>query len=132
MVVAPAQRVLVDWDFAAHGIWTILSAEELSAPAPAGRWAPREPGIERPRPWSDRLSTDLLDALQEWNDAGEAIIGRGGSTAGPELDAFWTRAGELAERTQQELGPGYEVLCMTPGGAWRWVAPWSQRAPRLS
>lgn len=126
--MALPQRVLIDWDFGAHGIWKILSTEELSAPpAPGGKWAPFERAMDAPRPWSDRLSIDLLDALQEWNDAGEAILGRGKPTTGPDLDAFWTRAAELAEGTQQELGPGYEVLHVIPGGAWQWVQPPSQR-----
>lgn len=42
------------------------------------------------------------------------LLGRGNPTAGPELDAFWTRATALAERAQQEPGPGYEVLHVMP------------------
>jgi hypothetical protein len=58
---------MIDWDWSAHGIWTILSAEELSAPAPAGRWygANLQTPVQRARPWSDKLPTDLLDALQD-------------------------------------------------------------------
>jgi hypothetical protein len=120
------QRVLIDWDFAAHGIWSIRSAEELSAPAPPGRWMPwTDTVIERPRPWSHLLSSALLDALQEWNDTGEALFGPGGkpADAGHEIEGFWELAAELAERTQQELGPHYEVLYQTPQDAWRWVRP---------
>ena len=47
--------------------------------------------------------------------------GRDRSRVGPELDKFWALAAELAERTQQELGLGYEVLYQTPQGGWRWV-----------
>lgn len=36
-----------------------------------------------------------------------------------------TRSGRVPrswpERTQRELGPGYEDLYVTPEGAWRWV-----------
>lgn len=47
------------------------------------------------------LSRGLLDALQEWNDAGETL-----------------------------LGPGYDVLYQTPEGAWRWVLPPAARTHR--
>jgi hypothetical protein len=114
------QRVLIDWDYAAHGIWRILSAEALSAPEPQGSWGPRkDAAVHHPRPWSDLLSSGLLDGLQDWNDTGEMLLGPRGDRlrVGPELDAFWALAAELARRTQQELGPGYEVLYHTPEGA---------------
>ena len=38
IVASAVKRVLIDWDWGASGIWTILSAEELSAPGPAGSW----------------------------------------------------------------------------------------------
>jgi hypothetical protein len=118
------RRVLIDWDFAGHGIWTILSTEELHAPAPPGRWGSAPSAArQRARPWSDLLSIALLDALQEWNDTGETLLGRHPEPDGAQHDAFWALAAELAERTQQELGAGYEVLHLTPGGAWRWVRP---------
>jgi hypothetical protein len=117
--------VLIDWDWGAHGIWTILSPEELTAPAPAGAWFSYErPASEQSprRPWSDELSADLLDALQEWNDQGGRLF----HYAEPELDerdgkrqmaAFRSRAAELAAWTQRELGPDYEVLFVTADGA---------------
>jgi hypothetical protein len=37
-VASSTRRVLIDWDWGAHGIWTILSAEEISAPPQGGRW----------------------------------------------------------------------------------------------
>jgi hypothetical protein len=40
--VETPQRVLIDWDYAAHGIWRILSAETLSAPERQGSWGPRK------------------------------------------------------------------------------------------
>jgi hypothetical protein len=120
------RRVLIDWDYAAHGIWRILSAEALSAPAPGGSWGSRkDTAADRQRPWSGLLSSGLLDALQDWNATGETLLGPGRDRfrVGPELDKFWALAAELAERTQQELGLGYEVLYQTPQGAWRWVLP---------
>jgi hypothetical protein len=127
------QRVLIDWDYAAHGIWTIQSAEARSAPAPGGSWGPRKVGAtDRPRPWSDLLSSGLLDALQNWNNTGETLLGPRGkpSAIRTELDKFWALAAELAHRTQQELGPGYEVLYQTAQGAWRWVLPPAARTRR--
>jgi hypothetical protein len=127
------QRVLIDWDYAAHGIWKIRSAGARSAPAPEGSWGPRKgAATDRPRPWSDQLSSGLLDALQSWNNTGETLLGpRGGpSDVGPELDKFWALAAELAKRTQQELGPGYEVLYQTTQGARRWVLPPAARTHR--
>jgi hypothetical protein len=127
------QRVLIDWDYAAHGIWKIPSAEVLSALAPGGSWAPRKDAATgRPRPWGDVLSSGLLDALQDWNDTGETLLGprREPSSVGPELERFWALAAELAHRTQQELGAGYEALYQTAQGAWRWVLPPAARTHR--
>ena len=98
-VEAP-QRVLIDWDFSAHGIWKILSPAEQSAPLPpGGTWGPAPAEITRPRPWSDRLSSALLDELQEWNDTGEVLLGRRQSSqvTDPQVDAFCALAAELAE-----------------------------------
>jgi hypothetical protein len=62
------------------------------------------------------LSSGLVDALQDWNDTGETLLGARGDPVrvGPELDAFWALAAELAKRAQKEPGPGYEVLYQTP------------------
>lgn len=128
-VEAP-QRVLIDWDFSAHGIWKILSPVELSAPLPAGgTWGPAPAETARPRPWSDCLSSALLDPLQGWNDAGEVLLGRRESSqvTDPLIDAFYALAAELAERVQQELGSDYEVLHITPNGSWRWACRPSPR-----
>ena len=124
------RRVLIDWDWGASGIWTILSTEELTAPAPAGRWGPADLALEqeRPRPWSDKLSANLLDALQEWNDYGGELFGPRSDEATWQagVDAFRSRGAELAAWTQRELGADYEVLFMTSSGAWQWVQPpWS-------
>jgi hypothetical protein len=123
--------VLIDWDFGAHGIWKVLSPEELSAPRPPGKWAPYERPRDRPRPWSDQLQGALLDALDGWNAEGE-MLGRRRATD-LELEAFRQHGAELAQSVQQELGSGYQVLYVVAGGAWRWVQPWSQRtSPSLA
>ena len=119
------RRVLIDWDFGAHGIWTILSPEALSAPFPPGKWAPYEPPRDRPQPWSDLLPSVLLEALDDWNGEGQ-VLGRRPATD-REVQAFRQRGAELARRVQQELGSAYQVLYVLAGGAWRWVQPWSQR-----
>jgi hypothetical protein len=124
-VVTSPRRVLIDWDFGAHGIWTVLSPEERSAPRPPGKLAPYEPPRDHSRPWSGLLSNTLLDALDGWNAEGE-VLGRK-RTPGLELKAFRQRGTELAQHVQQELGSGYQVLYVVAGGAWRWVLPWSQR-----
>ena len=65
------RRVLIGWDYAAHGIWWVLTKEEKRTPASPGRRSATPPRgwHERSRPWSDRLSSGLLDDLQAWNDA---------------------------------------------------------------
>jgi len=116
------RRVLIDWDYAASGIWTVLSVEELRAPAPPGRWsATRGPRSNR-RPWADHLSEDLREALFAWNEDGEALDRRANATAA-ERAAFWHRAADLAERVQDQLGPDYEVFHRTLDGAWKWARP---------
>jgi hypothetical protein len=126
-VACSANRVLIDWDWGAHGIWTILSPEEISAPRPAGRWGPADRLTKeaRPRPLHDKLSLDLLDALQKWNDHGGDLFGPQSDEATWKagLDGFRSRGAELAACTQRELGPDYEVLFVTSTGAWRWVEP---------
>lgn len=119
------QRVLIDFDFGAAGIWKVLSVAELKAPAPEGAWAsyaPLRPKAPSPRPWSDRLAVDLLDALQEWNDLGVHLVCLGNGDAA-QLDALWARGAQLAHRVQGELGSDHVVLYAIPEGAWRWVYP---------
>ncbi len=134
LAVMAGERLLIDWDFGAYGIWTILSTEERNAPAPSGglwRAADLTELANRPRPYSDILPTDLLDALQDWNDRfGEFDRGGPGNARRPTAAGqrkFREEGAKLAERVQQELGPDYSVLFTTPEGAWRWVVPpWSQ------
>lgn len=120
--VIPRRRVLIDWDYAASGIWTILTPEELRAPAPPGRRSGTSLPPSRPRAWADRLSGDLLDALEAWNRHGDTLYS-GTEATQADRAAFWRQAADLAERVQDQLGPGYEVLHRTVDGAWKWVRP---------
>jgi len=112
------QLVLIDWDFGAHGIWKILSPAEMAAPPPPGRSGPAPAQITRPRPWRDLLSSALLEALQEWNDTGEMLLGgrRRSLASESEMAGFYARAAELGQRSQQELGTDHAVLYI-PNGA---------------
>jgi hypothetical protein len=120
--------VLIGWDYGAHGIWWVLTKEEKQAPAPPGRWggAPPSSRHDRPGPWSDRLSGELLDDLQAWNDAC--------AVAGADAQALQERGCELAIQVQDELGTdGWEVLYQMDGrmlrvhppGSWP-VESWKQ------
>ena len=65
-------------------------------------------GTDRPGPWSDRLSGELLDYLQAWNDACAAD--------GADAQALQERGRELAIQVQDELGTdGWEVLYQMDG-----------------
>ena len=106
--------MLIGWDYGAHGIWWVLTKEEKEAPAPAGHWSSTPPPRwqDRPRPWSDRLSGELLDDLQAWNDAWSA--------GDAEREALQQRGRELAIRVQDELGTdGWEVLYQIDGQMFR-------------
>jgi hypothetical protein len=112
--VTEPTRVLIDWDYGARGIWRVLTKQEKEASAPGGRWTGEAPPRrrERVRGWRDRLSTELLDDLQEWNDAWD--------TSDPELrtriQALQERGRDLAIRVQEELGTdGWEVLYKMDG-----------------
>jgi hypothetical protein len=134
--VTEPRRVLIDWDYGAHGIWRVLTRQEKEAPAPGGRWSGAAPPREqrRIRAWSDRLTSDLLDDLQEWNDAW--------GTADADTRALQERGRDLAIRAQDELGTdGWEVLYkmdgqvrrVHPPGSWP-AESWQERllgyAPR--
>jgi hypothetical protein len=124
--VAEPRRVLIAWDVSAHGIWWVLTKEEMEAPAPPGSWSGSPPSDlpHRPKPWSDRLSGDLLRELQEWNDAWDV--------QSPDSEALDECGRELAVRVQDELGTvGWEVLYQMgdrvyrvhPRGSWP-MATW--------
>lgn len=112
--------MLIGWDYGAHGIWWVLTKEEKEAPAPPGRWSSTPPPgrHDRPRPWSDRLSGELLGDLQAWNDAC-AVDGAAASV-------LQERGRELAIRVQDELGTdGWEVLYQMGGRMFRVHPPGS-------
>jgi hypothetical protein len=112
--------VLIGWDAAAHGIWWVLTKEEKEASAPSGRSSGARPSSshDRPRPWSDRLSGELLDGLQAWNDACAA--------RGANAQALQGCGRELAIRVQDELGTdGWEVLYQMGGRMLRVYPPGS-------
>jgi hypothetical protein len=97
-------------------------------PAPRrGYWtgtAP-PPRNERPRAWSDRLSDELLDDLQAWNDSWDdnhASRGNDEVTA----RALQEQGRDLAVRVQNELGTdGWEVLYQIGGRMFRVHPPGS-------
>lgn len=105
----------------------MLTKEEKEAPAPPGRWtgvAPSRPRLRRP--WSDQLSSELLDDLQEWNDAWDSTD--------TDIRTLQERGRDLAIRARGELGTdGWEVLYkmdgqvrrVHPPGNWP-VMSWTQ------
>ena len=116
LLTVVARQVLIDWDWAATGICGVFTPEEVSVPAPPGRWVyDAPPSGDRHRAWRGVLSDDLIDALQAWNDHGEEVMG---SNAHQHTDeervAFWARGRQLAARIQDHLGPDYEVISRTP------------------
>jgi hypothetical protein len=124
--VTGPRRVLIAWDYGAHGIWWVLTREEKEAP---GRQpGARPPGpAERARPWSDRLSAGLLEDLQQWNDDWD-------HKKDPDRLAQQERGRDLAIRVQDELGTGgWEVLYQLggqmlrvhPPGSWP-IGSWQQ------
>jgi hypothetical protein len=130
------RRVLITWDSGASGIWWVLAKEEMAAPAPPGRWAGARPTEPRHpvRPWSDRLTSQLLDDLQVWNDDWDH--------RDTDSRALQERGRDLAMRVQDELGTdGWEVLYQMngqmlrvhPPGSWP-IGAWEQQllgyAPR--
>jgi hypothetical protein len=121
--------VLISWDYGAHGIWWVLTKQEKEAPAPPGHWTGTPPPgwHDRPIPWSDRLSSELLDDLQAWNGACEDYDA--------DTQALQERGRELAIRVQDELGrDGWEVLYrmgdrmvrVHPAGGWP-IDSWQQQ-----
>jgi hypothetical protein len=120
--------VLIAADICAHGIWWVLTKEEKEAPARAGSWSGSPPRDlpHQPKPWSDRLSANLLADLHEWNDAWDV--------QDPDSEALDERGRQLAVRVQDELGTGgWEVLHkmgdrvyrVHPTGSWP-MATWKE------
>lgn len=120
------KRALIDWDFAAGGIWMIRPPGD-AAPAPAedhrSQWsgAPLDRS-KQIRPWSDLLTVSLLDRLQSWNDRGCTLSRPPFGTQFDEQDwdSFYRDGRELAESTQVELGNHWQVL-WAADGAWHFV-----------
>jgi len=128
--------VLIGWDYGARGIWWVLTKEEMEAPAPPGQWSgARPPSRSHPaRPWSDRLTSRLLDDLQAWNNDW--------CHQNPDTRLLEARGQDLADRVHAELGTdGWEVLYQRDGqmvrvhppGRWP-IGSWQQQllgyAPR--
>jgi hypothetical protein len=93
-------------------LWNLVGAEqkEREAPAPPGQWiGARPPAPPHPAgPWSDRLTSTLLDDLQAWNDDW--------SDQDPDIRSLRERGRVLAIRVQAELGTdGWEVLYQMDG-----------------
>jgi hypothetical protein len=108
--VTEPRRVLIDWDYGAHGIWWVLTKEEKESPAPPGRWVGTRPSgrNDRIKPWTDRLPAELLDDLQQWNRDWEADRA--------DSRELRERGRDLAVRVQDALGTaGWEVLYQMDG-----------------
>jgi hypothetical protein len=112
------QQVLIDWDWGAGGIWTVREPDQPFIPAPGGHWgASSHDARDRYRAWRGRLTDELIDCLQAWNDDGDTFMGRHAHQhSDAERIAFWGRGRDLAEQAQQQLGDEYEVHCRTPPG----------------
>ncbi len=130
------RRILIDADWSANGIWWVLTAEEMTAPAPSGHWsgtpqtaAPPEQSGGAPKQGLLRLSPDLRDALKRWNDEMMKDLPQGAGSG----SSIEERGRLLAHRVQQELGKGFEVLYrvrdriyrVDPPGNWG-VKTWHQ------
>ena len=126
------KRALIDWDFASHGIWIVnLPPGEVSGQSKVGHG--REEGapadrVQNTRPWSELLTTSLLDRLQIWNDRGCSLSRRPADNQRDERDwdSFFREGRALAETTQMELGEHWQVL-WAAYGAWHFV-----RLPELT
>ena len=106
---------MIEWDWAAGGIWIVPTPEEMTAPGPGARLTAGGAPKDRHATWRGLLSDELIDALQAWNDYGEEVMGIDGHRhSHAERVAFWARGRELAILVQQQLGPDYEVVCRTP------------------
>ena len=121
------KRTLIDWDFAARGIWIINSSgDKTPAPAEGHRsyWSgtpPLDTSLQI-RPWSDLLTASLLDRLQIWNDWCCSLTRPpfGAQIDEQDWDSFYRNGRELAETTQMELGDYWQVL-WAADGAWHFV-----------
>lgn len=116
--MADRQRVLIDWDLGAEGIWRVG----------------RNGGAIGWKGWATVLSVRLLADLESWNDQGAEFTR---SVPSVETSGFaetyrqLRAAGQrLARRVQDELGTGWEVLYNPGDEAWAWVdPPWEGLSP---
>jgi hypothetical protein len=125
------RRVLIDADYGADGIWWVLTSDEMKAPTPQGSWSRHPPrnNDQRSTPAWPQLSDELRDELKRWND--EMMDTAPSATS--ELSALRERGRVLANRVQQQLGEGFEVLYpfgtriyrVDPPGDWA-IETWEQ------
>ena len=66
---------MIEWDWAAGGIWIVPTPEEMTAPGPGARLTAGGAPKDRHAAWRGLLSDELIDALQAWNDYGEEVMG---------------------------------------------------------
>ena len=115
------RRILIDWDFAASGIWWCATKEEHEAPRERWRYlrAVRQPGGPPVR--MPELTAALRDDLKAWNQAFEDWTPQGSD------DRVLREQGrELAVRVQDELGTDeWEVLYKLDGRVHRVHPPGS-------
>ena len=108
---------MIDWDWGATGIWSVRDPEHQCMPSPGGKWLPytQSASEDRHRAWRGLLSDDLIEALQAWNDRGDEFMGRQAHEHSDlERAEFWADGERLGQRTQEQLGSRYEVICRTP------------------
>ncbi len=111
-------RVLIDWDLEASGIW-LLPSYTLPTGSPVRS---EESDESSSRPWRELLSSELLANLRAWNDRGDHLFGgRANEPDDKSRRAFRDEARALASCVQTELGDGWEVLYVEPGRAWTWI-----------
>ncbi len=120
----PLRRALVDWDFAASGLWHIRSIPVARSRTIGG---PETPDARRSSPdssgvsWNELLSKSLREDLRSWNDAGCSLARRiGVSNDDPPWTTFYGEGRVLAHRVQRELGDEWLVL-WAARGAWHFV-----------
>ena len=72
------------------------------------------------------LSGDLVSDLKAWNDTADSLFGGQVEEDDKQgIASFWSAADQLAERVQDQLGDGWEVLVSVADPDWcfRWVRP---------
>lgn len=122
-VVRTRRRVLIDWDWGAEGIWTVLSPEELGAPVAQGRWLAAGPrNVECRRPWSGLLTSDLSTHCRRGTATGNVC-----SACVLSARTRWLRSGSAGRRAggAGERSAWGRLRGPLPGsdGAWSWVRP---------